>query len=90
MERNHEGSLAWYETKIGSGARIEPDGTVRAFNAVAAQRASQLDYDSLIVDAHQFETLWPKKDALADKKRHQLLRAARKRGLDASEIRKLS
>jgi hypothetical protein len=69
---------------------IEPDGTVRAKDITAAQRTSLLDYDSFIIDAYQFEKLWPKTDALADKKRRQFLRLARRRDLNVDEIRRLS
>jgi hypothetical protein len=70
---------------------IDRDGVVvRADNVSASQRTALLDYDSLLVDAYQFENLWPKNDALADKKRRQLLRVARKRGLDKNEIQRLS
>ena len=68
----------------------EPDGTVHAKDTTAAQRTSLLDYDSFIVDAYQFEKLWPANDARADKKRRQFLRSARRRGLDKGEIRRLS
>jgi hypothetical protein len=70
--------------------QIEPDGTVAASDAAAVQRTAQLDYDSLLVDAYQFEKLWPKADAPVDKKRRQFLRKARRRNLDKEEIRRLS
>jgi hypothetical protein len=69
---------------------IEPDGTVHAKDTTTAQRTSLLDYDSFIVDAYQFEKLWPANDALADKKRRQFLRSARRHGLDKGQIRRLS
>jgi hypothetical protein len=74
------------------GAEIAPNGTIaRASNAEAAARNSQLaNYDSLLIDAHQFEKLWPQRDVLADRKRRKFLRQARKRGLDNNEIRRLS
>jgi hypothetical protein len=74
------------------GAELAPNGTIaRASNAAAAARTSLLaDYDSLLIDAYQFESLWPRKSALADKKRRQFLRQARKRGLDHNEIQRLS
>jgi hypothetical protein len=72
------------------GVEINPDGTMRASDNTAAHRTSLLDYDSLIVDAYQFETLWPKTDALADKKRRKFLRQAWWRGLNKDERRRLS
>jgi hypothetical protein len=69
---------------------IEPDGTVHASDSIAAQRTAQLDYDSFIVDGYQFEKLWPKTNAFADKKRRKLLREARRRRLDKDEIQRLS
>ncbi len=71
--------------------QIEPDGTFHASDAIAAERNSQLaGYDSLIVDAYQFERLWPKTNSIADKKRQEFLKQARRRGLDKDEIRRLS
>jgi len=49
-----------------------------------------LNYDSLIVNSRLFESLWPATDKDADKKRKQLLRKARKAGVDEAEIRRLS
>jgi hypothetical protein len=74
------------------GVEIAPDGTIaRASNPTAAARTSQLaDYDSLLIDAHQFETLWPQKDGPADGPRRKLLRQARRRALDKDEIQRLS
>jgi hypothetical protein len=72
------------------GAEISPDGAVKASDPTAEQRTAViLNHDSLIVDAYQFEKLWPKRERIADKKRRQLLWKARWRGLDKSEIRKL-
>jgi len=74
------------------GAEIAPDGTIaRASNPAAAQRNSQIaGYDSLIVDARQFENVWPKREGLADRYRRRFLRRARKRKLDRTEIQRLS
>ncbi len=71
---------------------IAQDGTIaRASDAAAAARTSQLtDYDSLLVDAYQFEKLWPQTDRLADKKRRAFLKQARRRKLNGDEIRRLS
>jgi membrane protein implicated in regulation of membrane protease activity len=72
------------------GAEISPDGTVTARDATAQQRtAALLAYDSLIVDAYEFENLWPRRERLADKKRRKLLLKARWRGLDTQEIKRL-
>jgi len=49
-----------------------------------------LSYDSLIVDSRQFESLWPHVERQADTKRRELLKTARKKGLDAATIQALS
>jgi len=73
------------------GAEISPEGEVKASDATAEKRTAEiLKYDDLIVDAYQFEKLWPRKEAAADKGRRQLLRKALKLGLDRDEILKLS
>jgi hypothetical protein len=73
------------------GAQIEPSGNVIANNAEAAARTAEIArYDSLIVNANQFEEVWPKRDPVADKARRKFLRQARKRGLDENEIERLS
>jgi len=71
---------------------IAQDGSIaRASDAASAARTSQLtDYDNLLVDAYQFERLWPTKDRLADKKRRGFLKQARRRKLDSNEIGRLS
>jgi hypothetical protein len=73
------------------GAEFDRDGAmVRADNPTAAHRTSLLDYDSLIVDAYQFEKIWPRTKYLTDKRRRKFLRQARKRQLDKDEIQRLS
>jgi hypothetical protein len=74
------------------GAEISRDGEiVRSDHAPSTERNAQLrDYDSLIVDAYQFERVFPRNDPLADKKRREFLGQARKRGLDKDEIGRLS
>jgi hypothetical protein len=73
------------------GAQISPDGTFIADNAACDERNANLRaYDSLIVDAHQFENRWPSTDKVADQKRQKFLRTARKRNLDPTTIRMLS
>jgi hypothetical protein len=73
------------------GATIAPDGTVEASDPVAEERnASILNYDSLIVNARDFEKLCPRRDHITDKKRRQFLRAARRRHLNEDEIQRLS
>lgn len=73
------------------GATVDPDGTVKAHNPQAEARNSKLqEYDSLVVDAEQFEKLWPARDRVADKLRQRFLQIARKRKLDADEIERLS
>jgi hypothetical protein len=74
------------------GVEFARDGTiVRASDAAAAERTSQItNYDSFLVDACQFEKLWPQKDAEADRARIRFLRRARRRRLDKDEIQRLS
>jgi hypothetical protein len=73
------------------GAMINPDGTVIAHDDAAKQRTDQLAaYDSIIIDSHSFESLWPRKDKPADKARKQFLKKAKKAGANADEIAKLS
>ena len=73
------------------GVEFDQNGnTVRADNAVAARRTSLLDYDLLLVDAYQFEGLWPQKEKVADHERRKFLREAARRGLDKDEIQRLS
>jgi hypothetical protein len=73
------------------GAQIDTDGTILALDPIAAARNAQLiNYDSLIVDAYQFESQWPLKKLIADKKRRKFLREARRRHLDQDEIMRLS
>ena len=47
-------------------------------------------YDSLLVDSHQFETLWPRNEKVADSERRKFLKEARKRKLDPNAITVLS
>jgi hypothetical protein len=72
------------------GAQITSGGAVIADDPVSQGRTAILQgYDSLIVDAYEFEKLWPKREPVADKKRRQFLRQALRRGLDKSEILRL-
>jgi hypothetical protein len=72
--------------------QIAPNGTIAsASDPTAVARTSQLtDYDSLLVDAYQFEKAYSKNDPVADKKRRKFLKQAKKRCLDANEIKRLS
>jgi hypothetical protein len=73
------------------GAEITPDGKVIGRDQGAVQRTDQLaSYDSLIVNARQFEKLWPRKDRDTDIARKLLLKKAKKAGVDPAEIAKLS
>jgi hypothetical protein len=73
------------------GVELDPEATiVRADSPVAVKRTSLLNYDSLIVDAYQFEQVFPATDKIADRERHTLLRIARRRKLDKDEILRLS
>jgi hypothetical protein len=47
-------------------------------------------YDSLLVDSHQFEHLWPRNEKIADSERRKFLKEARKRKLDLDTIKMLS
>jgi hypothetical protein len=72
------------------GVELDREETiVRADNPTAVQRTSLLDYDSLIIDAYQFEKLWPKRKKDADKERRKFLLRAWWRGLDRDERRRL-
>jgi hypothetical protein len=72
------------------GAEIARNGTITARNAAAEGRTAVLrNYDSLLVDAFQFEKVWPKRKWNTDKQRRRLLRQALKRGLDKDEILRL-
>jgi hypothetical protein len=73
------------------GAEISPDGTVTAHDHVAKERTDNLAaYDSIIVRARQFESLWPRIERKTDGERRRLLKAARKANAAPSEIEKLS
>jgi hypothetical protein len=73
------------------GASIDHDGTIIAHDPAAKQRNDQIrNYDSLIVDAVQFEKLWPRRDVKADRLRRKLLWKARWRRLNKNEIKRLS
>ena len=73
------------------GVEIDSDGMIEATDAASHLRNTTLaNYDSLIVDAFQFENLWPTTNALSDKKRRKFLREATRRGLDRGEIQRLS
>jgi len=73
------------------GATIDPDGTVTGRDPAAMQRTIAIStYDSMIVDAYQFEKLWPRRDRFTDRKRRKLLNKARKQGLNKDEITRLS
>jgi hypothetical protein len=72
-------------------AEIHPDGKVVGRDQSAVQRTDQLAaYDSLIVNARQFEKLWPLKHKDTDAKRKALLKKAKKAGADPAEIAKLA
>jgi hypothetical protein len=49
-----------------------------------------LSYDSLIVNSHQFESLWSLSQKQTDAARKEFLKQARKKGADPVEIAKLS
>jgi hypothetical protein len=73
------------------GAAIDPSGTVTGHDPAATQRTNVITtYDSMLVDAYQFEKMWPRRDRFTDRKRRKLLKQARKRGLDNDEIARLS
>ena len=73
------------------GVEFTPDGGVIARNQESKERTDQLaEYDSIIVDAQQFEALWPRKDKKLDAIRKRDLKAAKKAGVDPAEIQKLS
>jgi hypothetical protein len=73
-------------------SQIAPDGSIASNDhPPSAERTAQLrDYDSLIVDAYQFEKAFPRNDPIADKQRRRFLWRARCRRLDKNEIKRLS
>jgi hypothetical protein len=75
---------------VGKTEFARDGAIVRASDPAAAARTTRLaTYDSLLVDAYQFENLWPLKDVLADRERRKFLWRAWRRGLDKDEIRRL-
>jgi hypothetical protein len=73
------------------GAEFSPDGTVTARNPASKERTDRLaTYDSILVRARQFESLWPRKNKDVDARRKVFLRKAKKAGADPAEIAKLS
>lgn len=73
------------------GVLIEADGTMKADHKPSEKRNAVIrKYDSLLIDAHEFEGLWPKNKALEDDKRKLLLKQAKKQGLDKQTIKLLS
>lgn len=78
----------WRVTVIPRGGVEIIDGKLQA--QPPSRVAHILLYDSLLVDSHQFEELWPKKDRTADRERRRLLRKAeRKRVVDHDMIKGL-
>ena len=73
------------------GVLIEADGTMKADHKPSEKRNAVIrKYDSLLIDAHEFEGLWPKNKALEDEKRKLFLKQAKKQGLDKQTIKLLS
>jgi hypothetical protein len=69
------------------GVEKLPGGMTVMHDVSAAQRTDQLrQFDSIIVDAREFEKLWPRKDARVDVGRKQFLKKAKKAGVDAATI----
>ena len=88
-----EDQIALWKMKIIPRGGVEMDregNVVRVGDVTAAHRTALLDYDSLTVDAYQFEKLWPHAKRNADEQRRRFLREARRRGLDRGEIQRLS
>jgi hypothetical protein len=72
------------------GAEFQPDGTIIGHDTAATERTALLQqYDSIIINAREFEKLWPRKDAKADSGRRHNLKLAKKAGVDPSELAKL-
>lgn len=68
---------------------IDRDGTVR-HDGNLESIAHLSRYDSLLVDSHQFERLWPKTEKVADKQRRKFIKEARRKKLDSDTIKSLS
>jgi hypothetical protein len=72
------------------GAEFTPDGIVLAHDQNSKERTDQLaEYDSIIVDARQFEALWPRKDKRLNAIKFRHIKTAKKAGADPAEIQKL-
>jgi hypothetical protein len=87
-----EDLISLWKVKLGPKGGIEfPSKGTIASNASAAARTSQLTgYDSLIVDAYQFEKRFPRMDPITDKETRRFLWKAFWRRLDKNERRRLS
>jgi hypothetical protein len=88
-----EDQASLWKVNLGPKGGIEftPHGKIaRASNAEAAARTSQLAaYDSLLIDANEFERLWPKIEPNIDKKTRRFLWKAFWRRLDKNERQRL-
>lgn len=73
------------------GVIIEADGKMKASHKPSEKRNAIIrKYDSLLVDAHEFESVWPKIDDATDKARKVFLKQAKQLGLDKQTIKSLS
>lgn len=88
----HDDKTIWKMILVPTGGvEIQPDGTVIGRDKEATQRTNQLAaYDSWIVNARQFEKLWPRNDKQIDAATKKLMKTAKKAGADPAELEKLS
>lgn len=87
----HPTSLWRLEIIPVGGVTIEADGKLKAFHKPSEKRNAVIrKYDSLLIDAHEFESVWPKNDAATDKARRAFLKQAMRQRLDKQTIKLLS
>lgn len=77
-------SSLWRVIVIPRGGAEIMDGKLQT--QPPSRAAHLFAYDSLIVDSHQFEELWPKKDQATDRKRRRLLQKVERKGVVDRDI----
>jgi hypothetical protein len=66
-------------------------GVIIPRSGVDPTRISKLlDYDSIIINSHESQKLWPRSDKKLDDLRKKLLKKAEKAGADPEDVKKLS
>jgi hypothetical protein len=77
-------------THYAPGGGHDPKGEVVDTDLSMGTVAHITRYDSLLVDSHQFESLWPRTEKAEDNERRKFLKEARRRKLDPNAIKMLS